>query len=277
VEAVRSDPVILAQVTDTHISVGDHGPGRAYWAENERRLRTAIRALNAETAHPTLVIATGDLVECGSESAYEVLMDILQDLQLPFWPIPGNHDSNARLRTYFPDMPWTDGHSSWAQLVPGTNVTVIGFDSTLRGSSGGHVDRERLDWLADQIEAASGPTIVAMHHPPFLTGIDWMDGLGFNGLEELQQLFIEHSPTRVIAGHIHRSITSQVGPTMATVGVATAPHIHLDLSNASIPAVINDPIGYQLHCVFDDDGPKVISHTRFIDRASIPRPIRLPD
>ncbi len=135
----------------------------------------------------------------------------------------------------------------------------------------------RLDWLADQIHSAPGPTIVAMHHPPFLTGIDWMDGLGFEGLEELQQLFVEHRPTRIIAGHIHRSITSQVGQTLASVGVATAPHIHLDLSNAAIPAVINDPIGYQLHCVFDDRGPHVISHTRFIDRASIPRPIRISD
>ncbi len=131
---MRSEPVILAQLTDTHISVGDHGPGWAYWTENERRLRTAIRALNNETAHPTLVIGTGDLVECGSGAAYNVLMEILDDLHLPFWPVPGNHDSNAEMRKRFPDMPWTDGHASWAQPVPETNVTVIGFDSTLARS-----------------------------------------------------------------------------------------------------------------------------------------------
>ena len=161
------------------------------------------------------------------------------------------------------------------QVVPQTDVTVIGFDTSRAGQSGGFVDVERLDWLAEQIESATGPTVVAMHHPPFRTGIDWMDALGFDDLESLQQVLTAHPATRVIAGHFHRPISSQIGATPVSVGIATAPHVALDLSNAAVPAIINDPIGYQLHCVTNDPSPMVISHTRYIDRASVPQPIQL--
>ncbi len=272
---MRSEPVVLAQLTDTHVSVGDHGPGAAYWAENARRLRTALRALNAESERPAAVIGTGDMVECGKQPAYDLLVEIMADLELPFWPLPGNHDSNSRMKAAFPHMPWEENHASWVQVVPESTITVIGLDSTTPGESGGHIDSERLDWLADNIDAAAGPTVLAMHHPPFLTGIDWMDALGFKGLEQLQQVLQAHPPTRIIAGHYHRSIVTQVGPSPASVGIATALHVNLDLSNAAIPAVINDPIGYELHCVLPYDNPQVITHTRFIDRASVAQPIQL--
>ena len=275
---MRAEPVVIAQVTDTHISVGDHGPGTAYWSENSRRLRAAIRSLNSETERPAVVVGTGDLVECGKDSAYAELDSILKDLQIPFWPLPGNHDSPARLRSAFPAMNWTEeasGHASWVQMIPDSTVTVIGLDTTAPGQSGGFVEVERLEWLAEQIEQASGPSIVAMHHPPFLTGIDWMDALGFSGLESLQQVLTECPPTRIIAGHFHRSINSQIGSTAASVGISTTMHVDLDLSNSAVPAVINDPIGYQLHCVMSEPEAHVITHTRFIDRASVPRPIQL--
>ncbi len=272
---MRAEPIVIAQLTDTHISLGDHGPGEAYWAENGRRLRTAIRSLNSETERPAVVVGTGDLVECGQQSAYDIFLEIAADLQIPFWPIPGNHDSVKRLRDAFPSIPWEEGHGSWVQSVPESDVTVIGFDTTKSGQSGGYVDAERLDWLADRIAESDGPTVVAMHHPPFRTGIDWMDALGFDGLESLQQVLTVHPVTRVIAGHFHRPIASQIGATPATIGIATAPHVALDLSNAAVPAIINDPIGYQLHCVTNDPTPMVITHTRYIDRASVAQPIQL--
>lgn len=271
---MRAEPVVIAQLTDTHVSVGDHGPGVRYWAENGRRLRSAVRALNEETERPAVVVGTGDLVECGQEAAYAELMTLLEALQVPFWPVPGNHDSPARLRATFPDMPWADGHASWSQTIPGTDVTIIGLDSTDRGRAGGFVDHDRLEWLSDRITEASGPTIVAMHHPPFMTGIDWMDAHGFENLHLLEKVFHALPPTRIIAGHYHRSITCQVGPVAASVGLATAPHVHLDLSNAAVPAIINDPIGYQLHCVLDGEPHQVITHIRYVDRATVPRPVQ---
>ncbi len=275
---MRAEPIVIAQITDTHVSVGDHGPGAAYWSENGRRLRAAIRSLNSETERPAVVVGTGDLVECGRDDAYAELSRILSHLQIPFWPLPGNHDSPGRLRTAFPHMNWTSdstGHASWAHVIPESDVTVIGLDTTAPGRAGGYVEVERLEWLADQIQGAAGPVIVAMHHPPFLTGIDWMDALGFEGMESLQQVLTEYPPSRIIAGHFHRSISSQIGSTAASVGIATTMHLDLDLSNAAVPAVINDPIGYQLHCVTSEPETQVITHTRFIDRASVPQPIQL--
>ena len=276
---VRAEQVVIAQLTDMHISVGGHGPGAAYWDENDRRLRSAIRSLNAESERPAVVIGTGDLVECGSANAYKRLGAILADLKIPFWPLPGNHDSRVNIRKTFPDIPWEADHASWSMTVPGTDVQIVALDSTQAGRSGGFVDAQRLEWLANEVDRAtweSRPCIVAMHHPPFLTGIDWMDAMGFEGLEDLRNTLTEHPPTRIISGHYHRNITAQVGATVASIGLATTLHVNLDLSNAAVPAIINDPIGYQLHCIPNDDHPQVITHTRFIDRASVAKPIQFP-
>ncbi|NNF55068.1 MAG: hypothetical protein HKN03_11580 [Acidimicrobiales bacterium] len=275
---MRAEQVVIAQLTDTHISVGDHGLGQAYWDENTRRLRSAVRSLNAETEPPAVVIGTGDLVECGSTAAYEILTEITSQLNMPFWPLPGNHDSRVNIRKSFPEMPWEENHASWSQEVPDTDIQVIALDTTQAGRQGGFVDAERLEWVADQIDQATWarkPCVVATHHPPFLTGIDWMDAMGFEGFDELRAVFIEHPPTQIISGHFHRNITAQVGTTVASVGIATTMHINLDLSNAAVPSIINDPIGYQLLSIPNDEEPQVITHTRFIDRASVARPIQV--
>ena len=47
------------------------------------------------------------------------------------------------------------------------------------GESGGLLCGDRLAWLEQQLAAAPAtPTLVAMHHPPFTTGIGHMDDIG---------------------------------------------------------------------------------------------------
>ena len=58
------------------------------------------------------------------------------------------------------------------------------------------------------------PTIVAMHHPPILMGLPWLDEIGLPA-EEREALadLLRRSPQvlRVVAGHVHRASANTLG------------------------------------------------------------------
>ena len=67
------------------------------------------------------------------------------------------------------------------------------------GRNGAAFDRERRVWLESALETDSA-TILAMHHPPFTTGVDWMDAQGFIGIESENLVDLFHQQS--VAGSI---------------------------------------------------------------------------
>lgn len=252
-------PVLLVQLTDMHVVEPEGEDER--WVDNEARLREAVDAINAESPAVAAVLATGDLTNQGRPGEYAVLADVLDMLRVPLLPIPGNHDVRALVRETFPQVPWADAeHASWATVVGG--VRVIGLDSTIPGEPGAEFDDARESWLRGRLETPfDGPTMLAVHHPPFVTGIEWMDRAGFVGLDRLRGLLADHPVNRVVCGHMHRPITSTIAGIPAQVGISTVQAVALDLSPDSRPAVIRDPSGYLIHRV---DGEDIVTHTRYI-------------
>ena len=248
---------LLAQLTDLHV-----GPG-SEWASHRDALALAVTRLNNESVGPDAVVLTGDLVNFGTDEEYDVLMDLLDPLSIPVLALPGNHDARDRVRSRFPNAAWTDqDHASWVASVG--HVTLVGLDSVHAGRPGGQMDDQRLAWLADQLHRATGPSVLALHHPPFAVGIKWMDELGFERVEDLWNLLAEHPVDHIICGHFHRPITTVVSGIPASIGIATAPPIHLDLDPDASPATIADPVGYQLHH-WPEGASAMVSHMRFLD------------
>ena len=179
--------VILAQLTDTHVLE----EGEVQFIDNNAMLAEAIRSLNAERPRPDIVLGTGDLTNWAREGQYARLAALLSELELPFLPLVGNHDDRALMKQTFPETPWADAdHASWVHELDG--VRLVGLDSTDPGRHGAAVDADRLAWLDAALDTDQ-PTVLALHHPPFVTGVAWMDGLGFDGLDALHE---------AIAGHI---------------------------------------------------------------------------
>ncbi|RAI25083.1 phosphodiesterase, partial [Rhodoplanes serenus] len=55
-------------------------------------------------------------------------------------------------------------------------VRLIGLDSLWEGHGSGRLEPESLAFLAETLAAAPDvPTVVALHHPPFVCGIAHMD------------------------------------------------------------------------------------------------------
>ena len=267
---------ILAQITDTHIVAPGH-TGELY-VDNNERLRLAVERLMAETVLPDAVVLTGDLVDTGSDEELDLVSDLLDPLPMPILAVPGNHDQRSRFRRRF-DMPWAPDHLSW--VVPVGDIAVVGLDTLARNQTdahgdivhGGEIDDVRAEWLDETLSSTSGrPTVIAMHHPPFPTGIGWMDEAGLQNEAQFAEIVQAHPHVeRIVCGHLHRSITTTVGGVVTSTGLSTVHQVELNLAPDARPQVVCDPPGYQLHV---RRGRSWITHTRHFDTG---RPVIDPE
>ena len=263
--ASSTSPVLIAQLTDTHVVAWD--TDTRLYVDNNARTASAVAMLNRETPAPAAVVITGDLANDAGADEYDALVELLAPLEIPVLPLPGNHDDRALMRAAFDDFDWEDtGHLSWVRVVDG--VRVVGLDTTRPGQHGGEFDDERATWL-DRVLAEShdGATLLAMHHPPFVTGIRWMDDAGFVGLDAFVEIVARSRIDRIMCGHLHRPMGSAVGGAPVQVGMSTVQHVALDLAPAATVSIVRDPVGYQLHRV---DGTAVVTHSRYIDTGEQP-------
>ncbi len=200
-------------------------------------LRRTIARLHAMQPRPDIVLATGDLTERGSPHEYRRLRSILGRLEIPHFLIPGNHDDRESLRRAFRDHRYLrtfERHASFA--IDAWPLRIIGLDSTQPGRSGGWLDDERLAWLDAELRAhPRRPTILAMHHPPFRTGVPAMDAYGFVNAEGLGAIVRAHPQiARIIAGHLHTVLMRPWNGTIACTAPSTSPQFVLGRSRLGI-------------------------------------------
>jgi 3',5'-cyclic AMP phosphodiesterase CpdA len=239
----------VAQISDLHVVE----PGRqlADVIDTADYTRRAVEHLNRLDPQPDAVLATGDLVDGGSEAEYRNLLRLLAPLQAPLWLLPGNHDDRDALRAVFGDrVPLGEG--PYVQFVIDGAVRVIALDSSRPPEPGGRLDRDQLAWLDEMLSAtpAGTPVIIALHHPPFATGIEHMDAMGLAPADAaaLGEIVAAHANVeRVQAGHLHRTIARRWYGTIAATAPSVAHAVALDLRADGQAAWNREPAAYQLH------------------------------
>ena len=83
-------------------------------------------------------------------------------------------------------------------------------DTSQPGRDDGALD---VEWVAAQL-VPDVPTVIAMHHPPLVTGMQWVDDIGLPAADSAAlAALLERSPQvkLVVAGHIHRAATVVLG------------------------------------------------------------------
>ena len=258
--------MLIAQLTDTHVV--DPDTDEELYVDNNGRVAAAVASINGESPAVAAVVATGDLTQWGAPAEFAKLVELTDALIPPILPLAGNHDDRIALKRCFPTVPWNDAeHASW--VVEVGQVRIIGLDSTRLGEAGAEFDDDRESWLRTVLARRhDGPTLLAMHHPPFVTGIDWMDRAGFVGLDRFEAVLAEMGAVdRILCGHLHRPMSSTVSGVLAEVGLATTVHVALDVAADGPVQVIRDPAGYRLLRV---TGRSIVGHTRYIDTGEEP-------
>jgi 3',5'-cyclic AMP phosphodiesterase CpdA len=225
-------------------------------------LTECIAAVNA--CAPDAVIATGDLVDTGSDEEYRRLRGLLAALAAPYYLTPGNHDDPRALRAVYADAAYLfqcDSHLSYAIDVDGLRLVVL--DSMKRGRAGGYVDNERLAWLERELTTSQAPVILALHHPPFATGVWPMDWLGFAKRRELEEV-VRTRPhiRRVISGHVHCVRTAEWGGTFACTSASTRAQRLLVGRGWQVPKLWREHAGFLVHTW---DGRNVTTQVHRLD------------
>ena len=258
--------MIVAQITDTHI----RAPGeRAYGGlDTAPFLSAAVAHINELDPRPDLVILTGDITDRGATEEYEHVRALLEPLEPPLIALPGNHDTREGFRAAFAadlDLP-ESGHLSYAEDRYPLRLVMI--DDTVPEDRHGEITAEHAEWLQRTLAAQPGkPTLVAMHHPPFITGIAHMDVQNCRGIERLSDVLRKHPQVLGLAcGHVHRSIITAFAGKPASIGPSQAHAISLALTPDAPASFHMDPPSMHLHIWRDDGSPygSLLTHQSFI-------------
>ena len=254
----------IVQITDLHVVARDR-----LWYQRvptNAQLAQAVAHINTLDPSPDAVIATGDLTEHGRVEEYELLREILRDLIPPVFVIPGNHDRRQALMTAFAGesyMPPPDA-SFVNYAIDRFPLRLIALDTTVPEHHHGLMCEQRLRWLDDTLGARpDSPTLIFMHHPPFRTGVQWMDASGLHGGRTMEEVVRRHRQVvRVACGHIHRPIHVAWGGTIASSSPSTCHQVSLNLTGRNGFEITMEPRAVQLHVW--DDSYGLISHLSYV-------------
>lgn len=257
-------PVLIAQISDPHVARSGGGFDRLFRTSDH--LERAVAHLNALSSRPDVALLTGDIVDGGSIEEYERARAILDRLAMPLYVIPGNHDDRANLACVFDDHRYLAGGGEFLQYtIDEWPVRLVALDTMIPGAAGGHLCAARLAWLDARLaEAPDRPTLILMHHPPFVTGLAVMDTMGLDGSAALAEVVRRHPQVeRIACGHVHRPMVRRFAGTVACTCPSTAHQVALDLPPETRLAVVMEPPACLLH-LWLDGGAGFVSHVSVI-------------
>ena len=259
-------PFVIAQISDCH--VGERGSDIDRRFRSGHHLAAAARHIMATEPRPDVVLATGDLVHDGRCEEYEHFASALSSLSMPVYLIPGNHDDRDNMRAVFADHRHLPEGPFVHYTIERHPVRLVLLDTVIPGETGGELCARRLAWLDERLdEEPDRPTLVAMHHPPFLTGMAPFDrnrgGQGLIGADPFGETIARHPQVeRIVCGHIHRPIATRWRGTTVSVAPSTSHQIELGLSEERRLTLVQEPAAVDLHVWLP--GGTLVSHRSYV-------------
>ncbi|MDH5529473.1 MAG: phosphodiesterase [Paracoccaceae bacterium] len=240
----------IIQISDPHIVPhGQLAYGRVDTAPPLAECVATINRMLPLIGPIDMAIVTGDLTDFGTAEEYRRFRDIMAQLEVPYQAVPGNHDIRDAMRAAFSDQDWMPktGAINWRHDL--ADLTLIGLDSTVDGASHGHLTEATLAYLREQLSDLKGrPVIVALHHPPFLTGIEKMDIQNLRESRPLAEILSAYTgELKLICGHVHRNIVSIFGGVVCQIAPGTSHAVSMDQRIGAPNCLTKEPGGFLLH------------------------------
>ncbi len=201
----------IIQITDLH--VGEEGESTLGVDVRDNFLRVLAAACALQ---PDWLALTGDLCfRNGSEIVYKWLKGHLDQTNVPYELISGNHDEPTMLAKVFEKT--ADLKQSELYFERVINSVVFLFLDTTTGL----VSLPQQEWLRARLGAIGREVVVFMHHPPLCSGVPYMDeNYPLQNADGIQSVLLDHShPVTVFCGHYHvektvqyRNLTAHITP-----------------------------------------------------------------
>lgn len=158
----QQKPFRFAFISDTHIG--------SPTGSSSEDLRRTVREINSHK-DVAFVVLTGDITELGTNTELQLAKQILDSLQIPWYIIPGNHDTG-----------WSESGGVMFSTIFGNDKFSFEYNGIrfLGCASGpyvrmsdGHVPRQALNWLDKQLDSLKpGQPVIFLNHYPIDESLD---------------------------------------------------------------------------------------------------------
>jgi len=206
--------LVLAQISDPHIRADTEAPTLAL-----KRALEGARRYGAEA-----ILLTGDLVNDEKPEEYAELTRALASPPAPMFVLPGNHDDRSLIRDSFADHRYLPRGDNLSYVVDSYAVRLVMVDQICPSQTHGDFTPELAAWLDSTLAASPDkPTLVALHHPPFVTHDILFDRIGLHEQGRFADVIAKHRQVqRIICGHHHRVAIGQVAHAPAIIAPSTS-------------------------------------------------------
>jgi plastocyanin len=209
----------FAQISDTHI--GFDKPANT---DVTATLRTAVARIAAEPDPPAFVLHTGDLTHLSKPAEFDTLQQVLSELSVPVFYVPGEHDvlddDGMCYLSRFGKGTQGAGWHSFDQ----NGVHFIGLVNVVNLKAGGLgvLGREQLEWLEQDVKriSSSTPIVVFAHIPLWSVYPEW--GWGTDDSERALSYLKRFGSVSVLNGHIHQVMQKVEGHVTFHTAMSTA-------------------------------------------------------
>jgi Icc protein len=202
---------LLIQITDTHIL--PRGELLYGVTDTAAHLAGVVKQINHARPRADLVMITGDLADRGDRASYRQLVELIEPLEMPVYVIPGNHDNPELMAEEFSGttaFPVTD--ETFQYVIDEYPCRILALNSQASGTDLPVFTPQRLDWLQAQLACSDKPVVIAIHHPPMMTGVELSDMGGSDWFQGIKSVLAGHPQVKlVICGHCHMDLSGRIG------------------------------------------------------------------
>jgi Icc protein len=209
----------FVQISDSHI--GFDKPANT---DVTATLGAAIAKIKAEPEQPSFVLHTGDLTHLSKPAEFDTLQQVLSELSVPVFYVPGEHDVLG-----------DDGQSYLQRFGKGTQgagwhsfdkdgVHFIGLVNVVNLKAGGlgNLGSEQIEWLEKDVARlkSSTPIVVFAHIPLWSVYPEW--GWGTDDSARALSYLKRFGSVSVLNGHIHQVMQKVEGHVSFHTAMSTA-------------------------------------------------------
>jgi plastocyanin len=209
----------FAQISDSHI--GFDKPANT---DVTATLRAAIAKIKAAPEQPSFVLHTGDLTHLSKPAEFDTLQQVLGELSMPVFYVPGEHDVlEDDGKSYLQRFGKGTQGAGWHSFDQG-GIHFIGLVNVVNLKAGGlgSLGAEQLEWLEKDVKRlkSSTPIVVFAHIPLWSVYPEW--GWGTDDSERALAYLKRFGSVSVLNGHIHQVMQKVEGHVSFHTAMSTA-------------------------------------------------------
>src|SRR6187401_2339024 len=180
--------------------------------------------IEADPEPPAFVLHTGDLTHLSKAAEFDTLQQVLSELSVPVFYVPGEHDVlEDDGRSYLERFGKRTQGAGWHSFDQG-GVHFIGLVNVVNLKAGGlgTLGNDQLDWLEKDVKhlKSSTPTVVFAHIPLWSVYPEW--GWGTEDSARALSYLKRFGSVSVLNGHIHQVMQKVEGHVTFHTAMSTA-------------------------------------------------------